>query len=178
MRINSITVTYEAMKTIVILVIAVASALSMLPVILSIGLLTTVSLPSTAVAQQQQSNVSRPILSLTSGNKTFYEISEEIPEFNETKEGIPGDVYSTPILVVEKGDNVTVHLFNTEANATDRHSFTTGAPYNIDIDLAGGEKGNATFTANQEGVFIFYCRYHLPTMTGELVVLPKPTSSP
>src|SRR5919204_1092796 len=110
MRISSITVTYEAMKTIVILVIAVASALSTLPVILSIGLLTTALLPSTAVAQQQQSNVTRPILSMTSGNKTFYEINEEIPEFNETKEGIPGDVYSSPILVVEKGDNVTVHL--------------------------------------------------------------------
>lgn len=177
MRISSITVTYEAMKTIVILVIAVASALSTLPVILSIGLLTTALLPSTAVAQQQQSNVTRPILSMTSGNKTFYEINEEI-ELNETTVGIPGDIYSSPVLVVEKGDNVTVHFFNVEENATDRHSFTTGAPYNIDIDLAGGEKGNATFTANQEGVFIFYCRYHLPTMTGELVVLPKPTSSP
>jgi hypothetical protein len=75
------------MKTIVVLAIAVALGLSMLPVILSTGLLITRLLPSTAVAQQQTSNVTRPILSLTSGNKTFYELSEEIPEFNETKEG-------------------------------------------------------------------------------------------
>jgi FtsP/CotA-like multicopper oxidase with cupredoxin domain len=66
-------------------------------------------------------------------------------------------------------------------NATEgRHSFTIDAqPYSVDIDTAGGEIGNATFTADQEGIFQYHCKYHPQTMTGELVVLPPslPTSS-
>jgi plastocyanin len=53
-----------------------------------------------------------------------------------------------------------------------RDSFTIGDPYKVDIDLGFGENGNATFTADQSGVFTYYCRYHLPVMTGQLLVLP------
>jgi hypothetical protein len=64
-------------------------------------------------------------------------------------------------------------------NATEgRHSFTIDAqPYSVDIDTAGGEIGNATFTADQEGIFQYHCKYHPLTMTGQLVVLPSPTES-
>jgi plastocyanin len=66
-------------------------------------------------------------------------------------------------------------------NATEgRHSFTIDAqPYSVDIDTAGGEIGNATFTADQEGIFQYHCKYHPLTMTGQLVVLPPslPASS-
>ncbi len=144
----------------------------------------TLPLLTTAAAQQQSanttvhSNVTAQILNLSTGNKTFYEINQELQNFNETKMGFPADVFSRPVLVVNKGDNVTIHFFNIETGATaDRHSFTLGAPYNIDMDIAEGQNATATFTANQEGVFIFYCKYHLPNMTGELVVLPTKTTA-
>jgi len=44
--------------------------------------------------------------------------------------------------------------------------------YKVDIDLGFAQNGNATFTADQAGIFTYYCRYHLPVMTGQLVVLP------
>jgi plastocyanin len=42
----------------------------------------------------------------------------------------------------------------------------------VDIDLGFAENGNATFTATQAGIFDIYCKYHLPVMAGQLVVLP------
>ncbi|MDQ3884105.1 MAG: hypothetical protein M3239_01515 [Thermoproteota archaeon] len=65
-------------------------------------------------------------------------------------------------------------------NATEgRHSFTIDAqPYSVDIDTAGGEIGNATFTADQEGIFQYHCKYHPLTMTGQLVVLPPSLPAP
>jgi plastocyanin len=35
-----------------------------------------------------------------------------------------------------------------------------------------GVFGNAADTADQAGLFTYYCRYHLPVMTGQLLVLP------
>ncbi|MFL6485637.1 MAG: hypothetical protein ACJ71D_02840 [Nitrososphaera sp.] len=61
-----------------------------------------------------------------------------------------------------------------EATTEGRHSFTIDAqPYNVDIDTAAGEIGNSTFTADQEGIFQYHCKYHPQTMRGELIVLPK-----
>jgi plastocyanin len=67
---------------------------------------------------------------------------------------------------------VTVHFYNVDDVKTERHSFTIGDPYKVDIDLGFGENGSATFTADQSGVFTYYCRYHLPVMTGQLLILP------
>jgi plastocyanin len=110
-------------------------------------------------------------------------------------------IYSLPVIVANRGDSVTVNLHNIEetqgggteateeteeetggteggTEATEgRHSFTIDAqPYSVDIDTAAGETGNATFTADQEGIFQYYCKYHPQTMTGQLVVLPPPSS--
>src|SRR5215218_10018717 len=58
-----------------------------------------------------------------------------------------------------------------------RHSFTIDTPpYSVNIDTAAGQSGNTTFTADQEGIFQYYCMYHPQTMRGQLVVLPS--SSP
>jgi plastocyanin len=116
-----------------------------------------------------------------SSNKTYYIFSEEVEGLNETAASIPGDIYSLPVIEVNRGDSVTVHFYNTEEKEQgvpeERHAFKIDAqPYSVNIDNAPGESGNATFTAEQEGVFPYYCIYHLPTMTGELVVLPP--SSP
>jgi plastocyanin len=114
--------------------------------------------------------------SASSSNKTFYLFTAEIEGVNETKLGLSGDVFSLQTMVVNKGDNVTVHFYNLENESDERHSFTIGAPYNINKDLAGGENATITFTADREGVFQYHCIHHPPQMIGQLVVLPHPTT--
>ena len=108
----------------------------------------------------------------TPGEKTFYIFTSEIENVAEEKLKVTGDYYSLPTIVANKGDKVTVKFYNVDDVKTERHSFTIGDPYKVDIDLGFAQKGNATFTADQTGVFTFYCRYHLPVMTGQLLVLP------
>jgi plastocyanin len=139
-----------------------------------------------AVAQQQGNNIitnaatpittTQPIMPVSS-NKTFYVFSAEIEGLDEATASIPRDIYTPPVIVLNGGDSVTVNFYNTEQETEERHSFTIDAqPYSVDIDIAGGESGNATFTAaDQEGIFPYYCKYHLPTMVGQLVVLPPTT---
>ena len=114
-----------------------------------------------------------------SSNKTFYVFSAEVEGLDEATARIPGDIFTPPIIVVNRGDSVAMNFYNTEQETEERHSFTIDAPpYSVDIDIAGGESGNATFiTAVQEGIFPYYCKYHLPTMVGQLVVLPPTTQS-
>jgi plastocyanin len=141
----------------------------------------TVPLQQEAVGQQQSNmtTTTQPIMPASS-NKTFYVFSAEVEGLNETAARIAGDIYTLPVIVVNKGDSVTVHFYNTEPTeeeTVERHSFTIDAQsYSVNIDITPGESGNATFTAEQEGIFPIYCIYHLPTMTGQLVVLPP--SSP
>ena len=108
----------------------------------------------------------------TPGEKTFYIFTSEVENVNETKLKVAGDSFSVPTLVVNKGDKVTVNFHNVDNVKTERHSFTIGDPYKVEIDLGFGQNGNATFTADQSGLFTYYCRYHLPVMTGQLLVLP------
>ncbi|MBI3859075.1 MAG: cupredoxin domain-containing protein [Thaumarchaeota archaeon] len=91
-------------------------------------------------------------------------------EFNDSEVGISHDQFSPSTIVVNQGDTVTIHFYNTE-DEPEHHNFVLTA-YGISVDLAQGEHRDITFTASQAGVFRFYCAYHLPTMTGQLVVLP------
>jgi plastocyanin len=109
----------------------------------------------------------------SSSNKIFYLFSAEHEGVNETKLEIPPDTYSPDVLEVTEGDNVTIHFYNLDT--TDRHTFTIGAPYNINEDLLPGNNATFAFKAGDEGVFRFYCTYHQPTMSGQLVVLPRPS---
>jgi nitrous oxide reductase len=131
---------------------------------------------SEKMEMKNMSNVSAPsgkIPSMsTPGEKTFYIFTSEVENVNETKLKVAGDSYSVPTLVVNKGDKVTVNFYNVDDVKTERHSFTIGDPYKVDIDLGFAQNGNATFTADQTGLFTYYCRYHLPVMTGQLLVLP------
>jgi len=108
----------------------------------------------------------------TPGEKTFYIFTSEVENVDDGKLKVAGDSYSVHTLVVNKGDKVTVHFYNVDDVKTERHSFTIGDPYKVDIDLGFGQNGNATFTADHSGLFTYYCRYHLPVMTGQLLVLP------
>lgn len=108
------------------------------------------------------------------GNKkTFYVFSEEIEGVNETKLGIPGDVYAPSVLAANEGDTITIHFYNLDPS--DRHTFTMAAPYNINKDVGPLENTTIRFKANDPGVYRFYCTYHQPTMSGQVIVLPPPT---
>lgn len=111
-------------------------------------------------------------LKSTPGEKIFYIFTSEVENVDENKLKVVGDSYSINTLVVDKGDNVTVNFYNVDDVQTERHSFTIDEPYHVNIDVGFAENGNATFTAGLTGVFTYYCKYHLPVMTGQLVVLP------
>jgi hypothetical protein len=179
-------------------------------------------------AMAQQQNNTTNTMPPASTNRAFNLYNIEVPGSSDTY------IYSLPVIVVHRGDSVTVSLHNIAetggggttdtsegggggtrdtseegggttdtseggrltggGGTTDtsegggggtqgtmstegRHSFTiTTPPYNVNIDTAAGETRNATFTATQQGIFHYFCKYHPETMTGELVVLP-PTSS-
>ena len=155
-----------------------------------------------AMAQQNATTATmttnQSITPTASSNKNFTLFNTEVEGLDETY------IYSLPVIVANSGDSVTVSLHNvpesggetegategaTEGGAEDtteggaenategRHSFTIDAqPYSVDIDTAGGEIGNATITADQEGIFQYHCKYHPLTMTGQLVVLPSPAA--
>lgn len=163
-------------KTSSIAIIAILGVLALLVVVV----VTVVTIPQQEAVAQQQNNMTTQSIMPASSNKTFYVFSVEVEGVNETAARVSGDIYSLPEIVVNRGDSVTVHFYNTEPTeeeTVERHAFTIDAqPYSVNIDIAPGESGNATFTADQEGIFPIYCIYHLPTMTGQLVVLPP--SSP
>jgi plastocyanin len=171
-----------------IFVVAAIAATFSLAVAMSLFLTFPLSGQQEAAAQQQNNTTNatttttQPIMPPASSNNTFSIFTTEVPGLEETY------IYSLPVIVANRGDSVTVSLHNTEgateeegggggATTEGRHSFTIDAqPYSIDIDIAGDKSGNATFTADQEGIFPYYCKYHLPTMTGQLVVLQPPSS--
>ncbi|HEY6949636.1 MAG TPA: cupredoxin domain-containing protein [Nitrososphaeraceae archaeon] len=149
------------------------------------GLTTTTIVPK-AIAQNENKsekmemvNMSNTSASLgkipsmsTPGEKTFYIFTSEVQNVDENKLKVAGDSFSVNTLVVNKGDKVTVNFYNVDDVKTERHSFTIGDPYKVNIDLGFAQNGNATFTADQSGIFPYYCKYHLPVMTGQLLVLP------
>jgi nitrous oxide reductase len=108
----------------------------------------------------------------TPGEKNFNVFTLEIEDVDEEKLKVAGDAFSVNTLVANKGDKVTVHFYNVDPVKEERHSFTVGDPYEVNIDVAFAESGNTKFTADNTGVFPFYCAYHLPVMAGQLVVLP------
>jgi plastocyanin len=108
----------------------------------------------------------------TPGKKTFHIFSTEIPEVDEEKLKVAGDAFSETTLMVKKRDNVTVNFYNVDPVTSERHTFTVGDPYKVNTDVASGQKGTVTFTADKEGLFTFYCAYHLPVMVGQLQVIP------
>jgi nitrous oxide reductase len=101
----------------------------------------------------------------------FFLFNTELPAFNVTE--FPPDDFSLKILEVNQNDNVSIYFYNMEAPTGDRHSFTINAPYNVNLNLEQGKNGSISFVANEPGIFRYYCEYHEPTMSGQLVVMPK-----
>ncbi|MEO9276831.1 MAG: cupredoxin domain-containing protein [Nitrososphaera sp.] len=120
------------------------------------------------VAQKNSSSST----SYTGVKREFWLFSDEMPEFNETKMGMPRDIFSMSTITVNKGDYVIIHFYNTESEGGDEHSFTIwDKPYSVNVDLNPGENKTITFTATTAGTFNYICTFHQPTMRGQLVVL-------
>lgn len=64
-------------------------------------------------------------------------------------------------MIVNKGDNVTVHFYNVDPVTNERHSYMIGAPYNVDADITFEESTVVSFMADHEGIFQYYCKYYL-----------------
>ena len=126
-------------------------------------------MPTVIMASNQSSvtEISAP------GLKTneYYIFTQEL-NADEEKLGVSVAVYTLSNIIVHKGDNVTIHFYNTAENATDRHTFSMQSPYKMNYDLAGGENKTFTFKADTVGGFTYYCTYDLPSMIGHLEVLP------
>lgn len=101
----------------------------------------------------------------------FYIFTQEL-NADEEKIGVPVAVFSLTEIVVHKGDNITIHFINPAEEPDDRHTFTLDSPYKMNYDLDGGESTTFSFTADTVGTFTYYCTYDLPSMVGQLVVLP------
>ena len=101
----------------------------------------------------------------------FYIFTQEL-NANEETLGVPVAVFSLTEIVVHKGDHLTINFINTAEEPDDRHTFTIEEPYKMNYDLAGGERTTISFTAETVGTFTYYCTYDLPSMIGQLVVLP------
>src|SRR5215210_3889210 len=184
-------------RSVSVIVVATIAASFSLAMAASLFVTFPLSGQQEAAAQQQNettnaTTTTQSIMPPASSNNTFSIFTTEVPGLEETC------IYSLPVIVANRGDSMAVSLHNTEGTieeggeateeggeateeggeATEgRHSFTIDAqPYSVDIDTAAGETGNATITADQEGIIQYHCKYHPETMTGQLVVLPP--SSP
>ncbi|HJT84680.1 MAG TPA: cupredoxin domain-containing protein [Nitrososphaeraceae archaeon] len=100
--------------------------------------------------------------------KTFYLFPVEIEGAEKFK--LTTDSFSVKTMVAKKGDNVTIHYYNPEEQ--EPHNFVLMNPYNITKDLPGGQHAKISFNADKEGIYQYECTYHMPTMTGQFVVLP------
>jgi plastocyanin len=134
---------------------------------------TTTTITSSNTSSMSAPSTTTPTSNNTN-NRTFYLFTAEHQGLNETRLGIPADTFSPDVLVATEGDNITIHFYNLDTTA--RHTFTIDSPpYTINKDLLPGQNATVTFKATQEGIFRFYCTYHLPTMAGQLIVLHPPT---
>ena len=147
----------------------------LIPLLLTTTLSTYVTLPVVAQLVNGSNDTDKTSEQSEETSQTekpfFFLFNTELPAFNVTE--FPPDDFSLKILEVNQNDNVSIYFYNMEAPTGDRHSFTINAPYNVNLNLGQGKNGSISFVANEPGIFRYYCEYHEPTMSGQLVVLPK-----
>ena len=72
-------------------------------------------------------------------------------------------------IVAVEGDTLTLEILG--VNGASHPSRIEG--YDISFEVKRGELTEVTFTADKPGIYRFICDAHQPSMTGQLVVLPK-----
>jgi hypothetical protein len=100
--------------------------------------------PISCFAQQPSSSTSTTVTT----NRIIYLFNSHVPSANETKLRIPTDLFAPSSITVNKGDTVTVHFYNIEQG--EPHTFTLGAPYNIDKNVSPGQNATIVFKADHE----------------------------
>jgi hypothetical protein len=116
-------------------------------------------------------NVAGPIPSLIARRvKTFHIFTSEIEGKEKLK--LENSFYiNSP--AVKKGDKVTVNFYNENSVRQERHSFTIGDPYKVDIDIAFAENDDVTLTANNPTTNQYYSKKHQPLLAGQVLALPQ-----
>ena len=144
-------------KLFVILAISLLSSLVLLPLAVNVS-----NMNAFAVMEVAAPNINK---------NENYIFTQEL-NANESKLGVPVAVYTLTNIMVHKGDNVTIHFYNTADEADDRHTFSMEFPYKMEYDIAGGQNTTFSFKADTVGGFTYYCKYDLPSMICHLEVLP------
>jgi nitrous-oxide reductase len=139
-------------------------------------LMRSIQLAGAALALVSGLAVSAPAFAATTRTfnlQTVVWVSKENPAQKKTVKKF-GEVYgfSPSTLVVRQGDKVVINIRNLEAGGDDGHTFTLKA-YGINQTLSPLSTDKVSFTATKAGVFQYYCEFHKPWMSGELVVLPS-----
>jgi hypothetical protein len=83
---------------------------------------------------------------------------------------VSGYVWQPSQIVVTEGDEVTLEFVGING----REHPTTLSAFGQTFTVKRGQLTRVTFVASKAGVFGFVCSAHRPSMTGELIVLPKP----
>lgn len=121
----------------------------------------------TSVAPEEEEEGEGP------ATREFYLFSEVEKTIDQEKLGIPPDMFSLEEMTVRKGDRVVVHFYNLEPEESEElHSFSMFGPYEMHNDVQAGGNKTIEFVADTVGIFEYQCVYHMPTMKGNLIVLP------
>jgi hypothetical protein len=83
--------------------------------------------------------------------------------------GVEVYVWQPSQIIVNQGDEVTLEFVGINGRS---HPVTISG-YGKSFNLKRGHVQRVTFTADKAGIFRFNCGAHMPSMTGELVVMPK-----
>ncbi len=123
------------------------------------------------ITEREEHEAQERVQRITGETKEFWLFNSKL-EFNESRLGLPHDVFVPDRMVANQGDKVVIHFYDTQ-NYPEVFTFTIGQPYNVNVTVDMGQKKDITFIAYYAGVFAFYSAPHLPTMRGELIVLPS-----
>jgi plastocyanin len=109
----------------------------------------------------------------TAQTRDFYLFAVDQSFNSSTAAGLKADYdFSANVITVNRGDTLIVHFYNPTDQA---HTFTMGSPYTNDVVVPAMtstliSNANITIHATQAGIFPFYCKFHGPSMSGNLVV--------
>ena len=140
--------------------------------------ITSSSSPNPCTALMKENGSAPGIANESSSNSTaYFTIIESDP--GSIYEGMNGSAYhmSTqwPVLEVEQGQNVVIHVYN--CASSESHGFSITHYFNSGVAVAPGQSYILGFTADQAGDFrVFcsiFCAIHPLMQNGELIVTPK-----
>jgi hypothetical protein len=83
--------------------------------------------------------------------------------------GVEVYVWQPSQILVNQGDEVTLEFVGINGQS---HPVTVSG-FGKTFTLKRGHVQRVTFVADKAGIFRFYCSAHMPSMTGELVVMAK-----